>query len=62
MHQLQHFSHKEKSSKKIASGEGGGVVYSISYHPRHPCLLSVGAQGPVKVWKGPEWNNDEEET
>ena len=62
VHQLQHFGHKEKSSKKIASGEGGAVVYSLSYHPRHPCLLSVGAQGPVKVWKGPEWNNEDEET
>ena len=62
VHQLQHFNHKEKSSKKIASGEGGAVVYSLSYHPRHPCLLSAGAQGSVKVWKGPEWNNEDEET
>jgi len=53
---MQHFGHKEKSSKRIASGEVGAVVYSLSNYPRH--LLSVGAQGPVKLWKGPEWNND----
>ena len=32
-------------------GRSSCVVYSLSYHPSKPCLLTVGSQGPVRVWK-----------
>jgi mitogen-activated protein kinase organizer 1 len=32
------------------------IVYSVSFHPRHPCLLSAGSFGGVKVWKPADWD------
>ena len=31
------------------------IVYSISHHPKHPCLLSAASTGSVKVWKPKDW-------
>ena len=53
---------------KQLGGEGGGgggrtscVVYSLSYHPSKPCLLTVGSHGPVRVWKNEASMEEEEE-
>ena len=43
------------------SSKGGSpcITYSLSYHPSKVCMLTVGSYGPVRVWVGPE--NDEED-
>lgn len=37
------------------------IVYSLSYHPQQACLLTVGSQGPVRVWKRPEDIEEEDD-
>ena len=63
VHTLDHVSGK-------SCGEGGAgqkaetrrpcVVYSLAYHHKETCLLTAGSYGPVKVWKGQEWSQEDD--
>ena len=56
MHTLQH---TPKAKSEAAGREC--VVYSLAYHHKEACLLTVGSFGPVRVWKTVTWDATAEE-
>ena len=61
--QFVHTLHHATPTKDGASlpGDKPPIIYSLSWHPTKPCLLTAGSRGPVRVWKPPGWKEEEDE-